>query len=197
MRGLLSIILFVLSIQLVAQSPRIGRFFLSKTSNNKVIVNWSMKAGSTCLELQVERKIDGEFQVVYTYPSVCGDAEEEVFYSWIDVDVPNYSIAEYRIKLETTEYTLPEQIDLDAVLSQQEIVVYPNPVSQGQLLNLKFRNQFQPKRFLIFNQYGQIVYSQEIKQEKEFQLNSRLNKGKYYLHLEGSGFTAPVSFIVK
>lgn len=189
-------VLMTFAVLVFSQSPRIGSFYLEKTLKNKVIVNWSMKAGSTCLDLQVERLINGEFKTVYTYPSVCGDSDKEEFYSWIDENVPNYSIAEYRIKLEQTEFTLPITIDLDSDLKNNEIVIFPNPASKEQIINVKFRNQFKILNYSIINQFGQIVYTAKTNRSSSFKLPLTLDFGVYFLRIDDRSFKKPIAFII-
>lgn len=179
-----------------AQSPRIGSFFLEKTLRNQVIVNWSMKAGSTCPSLQVERKVNGQFKLVYTYPSVCGEEDREVFYSWIDEAAPNYSVVEYRIKLDESEFTFPESIDLDSDLRSNKIVLYPNPVNSGDKLFVKFRNQFLIFDFVIYNRFGQKVYEGKTNRTSGFEVSKQFEQGIYYLKIIDAEFEDPVAFIV-
>lgn len=196
-RIFLSFFFCVVLTHLLAQSPRISSFSLEKTSNNKVIVHWTMNAGSTCPNLQVERWINGGFQTVYTYPSVCGDSDVEIDYWWIDNEVPNYSVAQYRIKLEEAEFTLPQNIDLDSDLKDQAIILYPNPIQSGQLLNVKFRNQFERLNYTIHNSLGQIVNQGLTKPSLSFNLVAELEKGIYYLRIESPSVEKSVRFIVR
>lgn len=78
----LGLICFFLFTQTFAfsQSDRLLRFSVVPVDNNqKVQVRWTMNAGSTCSDVVVERSIDSiNFNEVYVYPSICGDADVAV-----------------------------------------------------------------------------------------------------------------------
>lgn len=103
---------------LFSQSPRIARFSISPVNDNKLIVNWTMTAGSTCPTVEVQRSNNGrDFETVYYYPSICGNSDKEESYNWIDANPKLYSINYYRIKLTEREFTLPLFTDFIEILS--------------------------------------------------------------------------------
>lgn len=111
-----------------AQVYRISKFNADLLTN-KVLVRWSVIAGSTCQEVIVQRSTDSiNFKDIYVYPTICGLSNEESNYSWVDEQPINYSLNYYRLKIEQLEFTEIEKVDYNSKLKQGEIAIYPNPV---------------------------------------------------------------------
>ncbi|HTN44908.1 MAG TPA: T9SS type A sorting domain-containing protein [Flavipsychrobacter sp.] len=95
----------------------------------------------------------------------------------------------------------PLSVD-DAVKEESSLVIYPNPVQNGQL-NLSFRNmEAGGYQATIINAQGQVVQQLEIthangKNVHSVKLNSGLASGIYQLHLVKDGLSYQQAFIVQ
>lgn len=190
---------FTLIVNLVlGQSSRINDFGLSKTDNNKVIVSWTMNAGSTCFDLAVERYIDNQFKTVYTYPGICGDFDEETYYNWVDESVSNYTKQTYRIRLEQGEYTKPLTIDLDSDLAENDVVLFPNPTNE--VLHVKFRNEeFNVLNIEILDSNGHVFFKGNTQASKSFRVSiANFPSGLYYIRIFDASYSDQLvkSFLV-
>ena len=154
-----------------SQSPRIARHSIKATNNNNVLVVWTMNAGSTCPSLVVERSLDNiNFRPVYTYPSVCGDSDVEVSYSWTDTNPQLYAINYYRLNLDDIEFTIPIAIDLQSILQGKRIITYPNPSSGS--LKVELRNtENQNFDVEIFDNHGSLVHTIKSVSGRVYELN--------------------------
>ena len=78
MKKVLSLCVILFShIPVFRQSERLLRFSaVSADNDEKVLVRWTMAAGSTCLDVRAERSSDNiSFQEVHVYPGVCGNED--------------------------------------------------------------------------------------------------------------------------
>lgn len=148
----LSLICFFLFTQSLAfsQSDRLLRFSVVPVDNyQKAQVRWTMNAGSTCLDVVVERSTDSiNFNEVYVYPSICGDADVAVSYSWIDPDPPQSGPSYYRLKLDGIEFSLTAVFNAGTDFRESEILVFPNP-SNG-VFTVEFKNPKKEKFDVLF-----------------------------------------------
>ena len=162
------------------QSSRIADFSISRTNDFGVFVSWTMNAGSTCLTTKVEHSLDGEhFTPVYTYPGICGDAVEEVTYDWTDNNARKYALNFYRMKLEESEYTLVESVDLDSHLAEDELKIIQN---NGSEITFQLRNEGS-QRFdlIIYNSSGIEVLRKNDVQGNEIKINAVSFSTSYYI----------------
>ena len=148
----LGLICFFLFTQTFAfsQIDRLLRFSVVPVDNNqKVQVRWTMNAGSTCSDVVVERSIDSiNFNEVYVYPSICGDADVAVSYSWIDPEPSQSGPSYYRLKLDGIEFSLISVFNVGSILKESEILVFPNP-SNG-VFTVEFKNPKKEKFDVLF-----------------------------------------------
>lgn len=122
-----------------AQSSRVLKFSIRPSNGGDLVqVLWTMNAGSTCLDLIVERSANGiSFTEIYKYPSICGSTDSSISYSWVDTNPLQFSKSFYRLKLDGAEFTLPIEIDLQSRLSENDLITYPNPSNGSFAIELK------------------------------------------------------------
>lgn len=173
------------SLKSFAQSPRIDYFNVEKINADAALVKWRMTAGSTCLNLEVQRsKTNDTYTTVYAYPGVCGSSDSSILYDWIDANALPYQVSYYRIKLEEGEYSKTFRLDLDSELAQDEFIIYPNPASK--YLQIKLRNEIlRAYTVKIFSSKGETVFQQNYNVFTSLKiLLPSLPQGIYYLQIE-------------
>jgi hypothetical protein len=75
------LLLFILPLGLAAQFPITA--FSAAPANGLVNLSWTIGAGNTCEDLEVQHSTDSiNYTTVYTYLGVCGNATFEQSYSW-------------------------------------------------------------------------------------------------------------------
>lgn len=84
-----------------SQSERLLDFSIESVDGDKrALIRWPMAAGSTYLDLVLERSSDNIlYQVVCIYPGVCGSKDSAQSYSWIDSDPISLTTSFYRLKI--------------------------------------------------------------------------------------------------
>ncbi|HRD53274.1 MAG TPA: T9SS type A sorting domain-containing protein [Flavobacteriales bacterium] len=108
------------------EHPFIESFTLA-AQEGRVLLEWTMKGGSTCDGSMVERSTDGEnFLPVHRIEGLCGDPEVAVHFSWADADPPELSDLYYRIVFAAEGRSLPQQVRFDQ-LNRSTHRVYPSP----------------------------------------------------------------------
>ena len=177
--------LLILSGYLFGQSARVLRFNAEASNNNKsVLVTWTMNAGSTCPSLSVEKSLNGkDFFEVYLYPSVCGSSDEALSYSWVDPSPSVYAKSFYRLNLDDIEFTVPVELDLQSLLADDNVLVFPNP-SNGNF-TIELRNQksldFDVE---IFSSIGLLVFKKETCKGSSLKVNlANQIRGAYTLRI--------------
>ncbi|MCW5907015.1 MAG: T9SS type A sorting domain-containing protein [Chitinophagales bacterium] len=102
-------------------------------TKGKVQLNITIKAGSTCNGIFIERSVDSlYYNEVGDIAGVCGSSDADVPYTFIDVaPVPN-SVNYYRVRFGDYFYSAPVSV-LNVVLSNQYKVV-PNPAVQNAVI---------------------------------------------------------------
>lgn len=183
-KALFLFIFLITSVCSNAQSPRIAKFSIRPTSSNQMLVLWTMQAGSTCPLLKVEKSLDGlNYSHAYTYPSVCGSADREISYSWVDPNPKQFSVNYYRLNLDDIEFTVPLVIDLQSNLANRNVIAYPNPTAND--LSIDLRNPLnQTFDVKIIDSEGKLIRQIESLKGTSFKTDiSNLKSGIYTLQI--------------
>lgn len=82
-------------------NPTLANFSAQQISNS-VNISWTVKAGFSCTDVNVEHSTDSiNFISIYTYPGVCGATSEDQDYDFVqqnpDKNTNNYTISYYRL----------------------------------------------------------------------------------------------------
>ncbi|MBL4709000.1 MAG: T9SS type A sorting domain-containing protein [Flavobacteriales bacterium] len=161
--GLLLILLFLSSYTIgYAQSSRVLKFNVRPSNSGSIVqILWTMNPGSTCLNLIVERSANGvNYSEIYKYPSVCGSTDRAISYSWVDTKPLQFAKSFYRLKLDGAEFTLPIEVNLQANLSEKDIITFPNP-SNGRF-SIELKNEKNLSFNLeLYNPKGILFYKKE------------------------------------
>lgn len=179
-------IVFLTQNLVFSQSARLLRFSVVSLDNDtKALVRWTMNAGSTCSDLVVERSGDNKFfNEIYIYPSVCGNSDSAISYSWIDPNPPRNNNLYYRLKLDQIEYSLVSELNFKSKLANNDIIIYPNP--NNGYFSTEFSNPNKEKfGFNVYHSDGSIIFSDlGIQGSSYIARINKLNRGVYYLEIQ-------------
>lgn len=104
--------------------------FSASPSNGKVLLNWSIQAGSTCNGTDILRSTDNEnFEIIGDIVGLCGDPSFKSDYTFTDdspvVNKTNY----YKLRFPPSGYTHVVSVEvLD--LSSTNYIIKSNPIQQ-------------------------------------------------------------------
>lgn len=129
--------LLLLLTLLVGQNALAQQFlshFSLSSGQGKVVLNWTIDAGNTCLGINIVRSTDGQtFSPIGNIGGVCGSLDEPVSYSFVD-DTPALN--------QTNSYKLLLGLDLESEVRSIDIIdlgsagyqIRPHPVYQDGIL---------------------------------------------------------------
>ncbi len=182
---LLFCVLIFTQILAFSQSERLLSFSVVPIDNDqKALVKWTMSAGSTCSDVVIERRGSAsDFQEIYVYPSICGDADSAISYTWIDPNPFKKFTSFYRLKLDEIEFSLVSEFNFNSKLGDNKIVIFPNP-NDG-FFTVDFANPDNEKyNIIIFKSDGAQIFSEENLSGKSYSGKlSFLNDGVYILRV--------------
>lgn len=152
-------LLLVLVLVQVAHAQQFLSHFSLASGQGKVVLNWTIDAGNTCLGIDIVRSTDGQtFTSIGRIGGVCGSLNEPVSYSFVD---------ESPVLNQTNAYKLLLGLDLESEVLSVEIVdlgsagyqIRPHPVYQDGILY--FENDLEEAHTLsIFQLNGHLLSEQ-------------------------------------
>jgi hypothetical protein len=179
-----------------ALDAQVGTFSATLTQQETMLVSWSMQAGLTCIDLELEHAgQDLNFQSVYLHNGICGSTDKEEFYNFEHehtIETINY----YRIKLGFAGFS--DTIRIDApLLGSDGLIVYPQP--SNDIVNLQFHN---PKAdnfsLTIVNSSGSFVSTIEQFKGNILQINTlEMANGLYFFKLQSNYISYTGRFLVR
>ena len=154
MRSLLFIFGLFYCFGLWAQEGRLAAFSVNELDRSNVQINWTMKAGVSCQNPEVQRSTDSlNFNSIYRYPGVCGGGDEQESYSWIDSRPIRSNKSYYRLKIDEGEFSTIVSVEAAMDFSQDPIRVYPIPTSD--LLNITYLEELgKLEEIRLYNSQG-------------------------------------------
>ncbi len=177
--------------------PVVLTSFTATKNETKVELNWSTSSEFNSDLFVVSRSVDGVNFIKIDSLKAAGNSSKVSNYKLIDQN-PYQGVSYYQLKQidKDAKVALVRTIKVSYQLSDEQVVVYPNPVSD--VLNIKFSvNQF--NKADIFDSSGKLI--------KTYQLNtnsainsvniSNLPKGSYVLKLTGKQEQLTKKFIKK
>lgn len=141
------------------EHPFIRSFDLT-VLDGRILVAWTMQAGSTCDGSEVLRSTNGvDFTAVHRIDGICGDAALDVPFSWMDETPPEFSTLSYRIKLGNEGFTSIKSVDFTQLTSSQQRF-FPTPMRDEATLLLNVPASARVD-LLIFDMGGRMVWERE------------------------------------
>ena len=165
--------------------------FTAKNSGNQALLNWEMAADDNCKYFIVERSANGkDFDAI---ANINGERNKTA-YSYRETYLAE-GLAYYRIiGVEESGEKTYSSTQFVQFKSNQKFVVYPNPISNGELtISL---SDYGVKDITILNSFGQPVKS-VYSCNTSTKINiSQLPKGIYYIHLKINNVLQPIKTII-
>lgn len=180
-RGVLNPLVAALPINLLSFAGQYHK------NNNSVELNWTTENEINNDRFDIMASTDGKNYVSIATQRGKGNSNQRQDYQYVD----NKDISE---KSKTHYYRL-KQIDFDGEFSYSNIVaihidkdddihIYPNPIKQGQLINIKSENT---TGFTLYNSIGQRVLRQETYNNNAISLETKSLKDNIYFIVFDNG----------
>lgn len=152
--------------------------FTAQQFGDSIIVKWTLKAGNTCFDMNVERSgNENTFQVIYTVPGLCG-ASEDLKYEFYDTDILD-GFYNYRITGSNGFYT-SDTVDVNfIVVGQADLVVNPNPTGDIIFIGISPTLSF-PFHVELYDLQGRVLYSVVIN-SRQHNISVESLQAGYYL----------------
>ena len=180
MKKFLLITLFT-AITLGLQSQNAFTDLTAMQFGDSILVNWTLKAGSTCFDMHLMRGTDSlVLEPVYSVGGVCGGSDDQ-YYSYVDhTGLQSPNLYYYRIEASggLVESNIIHIQFIDA--GKFSVYMYPNPSPEN--ITVTIDNQFTPV-FLVelYSLQGRLLM-QEIEHQNLFTLStSQLSASPYLL----------------
>lgn len=165
-----------------AQNPTLTNFSIQDFSNS-VSISWTVKAGFSCTDVDVEHSTDSiNFISIYNYPGVCGATSQDQDYNFVQENptknIKNY----YRMNLGNYGYSEVKSVFLFDY-SSAGYSITPNPItSEGKLRFINTENA--TFFFEVYDTKGNMIYFLNDISGNEIELGSaNLNTGIYFFRL--------------
>lgn len=172
-------------------------FTVTKKDEKSALLNWQTASEINTTHFEVERSRDGQqFQYMTTVMAL-GNPNEGAIYSMEDPD-PFKGTTYYRLKMVDVDgrfaWSPIRSIVLNAL--PEQIMVYPNPVSDSRVLNIKsvFNT---PVNFEMFDASGKRVRSAVIENGNGTVGLKDLPAGAYFFLVKGDAFMKNGRLIVE
>ncbi len=125
--------------------------------DGRIHVAWTMQGGSTCDGSEVLRSTNGsDFTAVHRIDGICGDAQFDVPFSWMDAAPPEISTVYYRIKLGNEGLSSIKSVAFTQLTTSDQRF-FPSPMRDEATLLLNVPSSAQVD-LLIFDMSGRIVW---------------------------------------
>ena len=149
----------VLLIGQLAHAQQFLSHFSLASGQGKVVLNWTIAAGNTCLGIDIVRSTDGQsFSSIGSIGGVCGSIDEPVSYSFVDEAPALNQTNSYKLLLgldQESEVRSVEVVDLGSTGYQ----IRPHPVYQDGVLYFE-NDREEPHTLSIFQLNGHLLSEQ-------------------------------------
>jgi hypothetical protein len=106
--------------------------------HGRVILQWTIARGNTCLGIGIFRSTDSiNYLKIGGIEGICGDFENPVTYVHLDDFPVSGELNYYRLELGFQGFSIPVVVDLREP-DKESVLVYPNPTSS--VVNVKIQN---------------------------------------------------------
>jgi len=125
----------------------------TSTSYSSVRVDFGISKGPSCNGYVIYHSTDSlNFYPVYTYPGICGDAQNDQHFSWLHQSPVQNSMNYYKVELVGLETSPAKGIFVGPAEYAAEVKAYPNPCPENTVLTLQFIRLPSDRMF-----YGKII----------------------------------------
>lgn len=174
------LILFHLFLFSSAQSqkhPALESFTAHKI-DDAVLLNWVISGGNTCNGVSIQRAEEGfNFQDVGHIPGVCGDAEFDIPYQFLDDNINSSGLFKYRLEL--GQLGLTEALELYFYNFEERNFIHIRLASQSKIIfDLPDSEEFV---FSLYSLNGNLIHSKLSRGSNPIDLPRHLSAGIYIL----------------
>ena len=157
-RILIIIVIFASNPRAFAQEHSILGSFFAKEINGKALLNWHIKAGSSCNGIQIFRSTDSiHFSQIWDIQGVCGNISEPQNYNFTDNNPVKNKVNYYRLELGNTGFSHVVSVEVTDI-NNGAYQIRPNPVNSE--FKIYFDNdKAQEQQLIIYNMSGVQVFS--------------------------------------
>lgn len=133
--------------------------FTVSAHDGKVVLEWTIAEGNTCLGIGILRSADSiTFSTIGEIPGICGSNTESVKYSFVDAQPVENGINYYRLQLGLVGDSKIVSISL-VTLNANNYQIRPNPIIGEGLLF--FENDLRiPHELMIYHADGRVLTNQ-------------------------------------
>lgn len=178
----------MVSLQAIAQTNQAMSDFSVKQTKNSIHISWTIKAGYSCSDVNVEHATDSiNFYSIFKYPGVCGGIIQDRTYNFLHENPMKNSKNYYRMNLGFFGHSeiLPIHFSDYGIMG---FSIQPNPIDGTG--RIKFSNlEGASYNFEVFNSRGVLVEFQEIFNEEIEIKVSKFNSGIYFFRLYSNQYS--------
>lgn len=167
------------------EHPFIGSFDVT-VLDGSIQLHWVMQGGSTCDGSEVERSTNGtDFIPIHRIEGICGDAQFDVPFSYLDQNPPELSTLYYRIKLGFEGVSSVKTVIFDQLIDSEHRF-HPSPMRDEATLLLNVTSSASVELY-IFDPAGRSVYQAYDLTGREHKINMPSIESGAYIYLAISG----------
>ncbi len=174
--------------------------FTAKENNGIINLNWVTASELNSRSFTIERSIDGKKYCELNTINGAGNSNTSQYYNYKDLS-PFNGISYYRIKQTdfNGSYKYSEIRAINLVKdSNLDFIVYPNPVSKFDIINIALNNKENHINLKIFDANGKLIHNEDFAQTNNIKLkNSSLIPGMYLIQLNINGKQLHKKIIIK
>ncbi len=180
--------------------------FEAEASESSVLLEWVTVSEQNNDFFTVERSLDGDnFEALVTQPGA-GTSNSQLEYQAIDANpIPGTSF--YRLKQTDFNgqfaYSEIKSVVFKPLVSDKQLVIYPNPVQQGRMLTIRHGGAFSSLEHLtveLIDLSGKSVFSNSIKPQSigpiVINISNTIKKGLYVLRVTNSSVSLQERLVV-
>lgn len=183
LKSAMSILLLIATFCLNAQNHPYIANLKAQQVNNRLLVEWTTKAGFSCQDIMVQLSEDSiDFSTKATYYGLCGDTTEKRYSLFIEDPIAN---AVNFVRLDLGQYGYSDVISVKFIL-QTRVSIHPNPIQENSkiYLNNPFHDEMTVR---IFNSKAKLV-SSAITYERTLLLSDLIiDRGIYFYTVHRNG----------
>lgn len=175
---------FSFTVHSLAQNEDILIQFSAVQVENRVQMNFTIKAGNTCNGIQIYHSVDSvSFSEIGDIQGVCGSSDRNESYSFTDHSPAQNKINYYRLQLGTLGYTYLSKLFF-IQLNGNSALLFPNPVTSETIITF-LNTAHDELRLTVFSYHGKLVYESSPSHGNSFQLQKDdFSPGHYFYKID-------------
>jgi hypothetical protein len=156
--------------------------FSGTQSGNAILLNWTIKAGSTCNGIDVQRSNGvGEFEEVGQITGVCGNLSSASHYTFTDQLPIKNAVNHYRLKLGGSQ--ISEAIFIEFIYVDENKYILKYDATNKEIRLFFINNSNTLTRLKVYNSQGIFVNEIETNSNLFFLNGEMYSNGLYYFSI--------------